>query len=65
MMTAADRAVIVVEEASGEDGPGPTEAVEAHSEGMEAVAASGEAAARAQDPISKAIIYAMCMRLIQ
>jgi hypothetical protein len=49
-------------EASGEDGPGLTEAVEAHSEGMEAVAASGEATARVQDPISKAIIYAMCMR---
>jgi hypothetical protein len=65
MMTAADKAVITVEEASGEDGPGPTEAAEDHPEGMEAVAASGEAAARAQDPIRTANIYAMCMLLIQ
>jgi hypothetical protein len=52
MTTTAGRAEAIVAEASGQDGPGLTEAMEAHSEGMEAVAASGEAAARAQDPTS-------------
>jgi hypothetical protein len=62
MMITAGRVAITVEEASGEDGPGPTEAAEDRPEGMETVAASGEAAARAQDHIKT---YAMCMRLIQ